>query len=136
MKGLFSPHINLTSKALDLRLERQNVVMGNLSNIDTPGYKARRLEFENQLQDALALDKRGKMTRTAGTHMPTTFASDGFEGKHLSEFRPREVFGEDKVDLDKEMSIMAKNAMLYNALTDVIKKNFSGMQRVIQEGAK
>lgn len=136
MKGLFATHIDLTAKVLDLRLERQNLVAGNLANVDTPGYRARRIEFENELQSALALDQRGKVTRTNSKHMPSAFTVDGFEGKGIKEFEPRQIFGEDRVDLDKEMAVMGKNAMLYNALTEVITKNFSGLQRVIQEGAK
>ncbi len=136
MKGLFASHIDITSKVLDLRLERQNLVAGNLANISTPHYKARRMEFESQLQDALALDKRGKITRTNKKHMPSTFAADGFEGSHIKSFKPRHVLGKDSVDLDKEMTIMAKNAMMYSALTQIIKKNFTGMQKIIQEGGK
>lgn len=136
MKGLFAPQIDLTSKVLDLRLERQNLVMGNITNINTPGYKARRMEFESELQDALALDKRGKVTRTSAKHIPSTFSTDGFSGKHIKDFEPREIFGEDKVDLDEEIGLMAKNAMQYQALTQVIKKNFEGMRKVIQTGAR
>lgn len=136
MKGLFETHLDLTAKVLDLRLERQNLVAGNIANVDTPGYRARRIEFEDQLQSALALDQRGKVTRTNAKHMPSAFAVDGFEGKEIKDFEPRQVFGEDRVDMDKEMAVMGKNAMLYNALTEVITKNFSGMQRVIQEGTK
>ncbi|SKA70808.1 flagellar basal-body rod protein FlgB [Paucidesulfovibrio gracilis DSM 16080] len=136
MKGLFSSHIDVTAKVLDLRLERQNLVAGNLANVDTPGYKARRLEFEDRLQDALALDQRGKVTRTSSMHLPSTFSADGFEGRGIKEFEPRQVFGEDRVDLDKEMALMGKNAMLYNALAEVITKNFQGLQKVIQDGSK
>lgn len=136
MKGLFSSHIDLTAKVLDLRLERQNLVAGNIANVDTPGYRARRLEFEESLQSALALDQRGKVTRTNKMHMPSTFSADGFSGRGIKEFEPRQIFGEDRVDMDKEMAEMGKNAMLYNALTEIITKNFSGLQRVIQEGSK
>lgn len=133
MKGLFEQHIQVTEKVLDLRLERQNLVMGNITNVNTPGYKARRLEFEKQLQGALNLDATGKMTRTKGDHMPSVFNANTFQGKGLKDFEPRYVYGEDTVDLDTEMGVMAKNSMLYNALTDVIKKNFTGIQKVITE---
>lgn len=136
MKGLFGSHINLTAKVLDLRLERQNLVMGNITNVNTPDYRPRRLEFEEKLQQALNLDMRGKMTRTERSHMPAAFHAGTFKGDGIQEFRARQVHGEDSVDLDKEMTVMAKNAMLYNALTDVIKKNFTGLQKVIQDGGK
>lgn len=134
MKGIFPGHINLTAKVMDLQLERQNIVTGNIANVNTPEYRTRRLEFEDKLQKALNQDARGKMTRTQKDHMPATFNPDGFQGDGIKKFKVREIYGEDQVDLDKEMTIMAKNTMQYNALTYVIKKNFQGAQKVIQEG--
>ncbi len=136
MRELFEKHINLTAKVMDLRLERQNIVTGNISNLNTPQYHARRLEFENTLQSALNQDARGKMTRTQHAHLPAVFNTEGFQGESIKTFKAREIYGQDSVDLDKEMTIMAKNNMMYNALAMVIKKNFSGMQRVIQDGSK
>ncbi len=136
MKGIFGSHINLTAKVMDLRLERQNIVMGNIVNVNTPEYKAQRLEFEDRLQSALNQDARGKMTRTQKDHMPVVFTPDGFEGQNVQSFEARHVYGEDSVDLDKEMAAMTKNGMMYNALASVIKKNFEGLQKVIMEGGK
>jgi len=136
MKGLFEEHILVMEKVLDLRLQRQNVVMGNIANVNTRNYKPRQLTFENDLQTALQLDAKGKMARTNAQHMPAEFDVRGFQGKGLTEYKPRVVYGEDVVDLDKEMSAMAKNTMMYNAVSDVISKNFAGLQTAIQEGSK
>lgn len=136
MKGIFGSHIHLTAKVMDLRLERQNIVMGNISNVNTPDYKARRLEFEEKLQSALNQDARGKMTRTDQSHMPSAFEANGFQGDGIQAFKPRHIYGEDTVDLDKEMTTMTQNGMMYNALASVIRKNFQGMQRVIQTAGK
>jgi len=136
MKGIFGSHINLTAKVMDLRLERQNIVMGNITNVNTPDFKAKRLEFEDKLQSALNQNAHGKMTRTEKQHLPSTFSANGFQGEGIQEFKPRQVYGEDTVDLDKEMTVMTKNGMMYNALASVIRKNFTGLQKVIQDGAK
>ncbi|WP_338667514.1 flagellar basal body rod protein FlgB [Pseudodesulfovibrio methanolicus] len=136
MRGLFEHHLNITEKVMDLRLQRQNIVTGNIANVNTPGFKARRLEFENQLQAALNQDSLGKLTRTKQDHLPATFDVDGFKGQGLQEFRGREIYGQDEVNLDKEMATNAKNTMMYNALASVIKKSFDGMTKVIQEGSK
>ncbi|MGE4420852.1 MAG: flagellar basal body rod protein FlgB [Pseudodesulfovibrio sp.] len=136
MRGLFEHHLNITGKVMDLRLQRQNIVTGNIANVNTPGYKARRLEFENQLQAALNQDALGKLTRTQQDHLPATFDVDGFKGEGLEDFRAREIYGQDEVNLDKEMATNAKNTMMYNALASVIKKSFDGMTKVIQEGSK
>ncbi|QJB57261.1 flagellar basal body rod protein FlgB [Pseudodesulfovibrio sp. zrk46] len=136
MKGIFGSHIHLTAKVMDMRLDRQNLVMGNIANVNTPDYKAQRLEFEGKLQSALNQDAHGKMTRTSQDHMPSAFSANGFQGDDLQDFKPRHIYGEDRVDLDKEMTSLAKNGMMYNALATVIRKNFQGLQRVIQDGAK
>lgn len=136
MKSLFSPNINLTEKVLDLRLQRQNLVASNLANIDTPGYRERRIEFENQLQEALRTNGKGQMTRTAQGHLPTTFDPDSFEGTLDKDMNGQIVQGKDSVDLDKEMSVMAKNTLLYNAMATVLKKNFEGLKTTIQEASR
>ena len=136
MKQLFEPHIQLVEKVLDIRLERQNVVMANIANVNTHNYKPRKLVFEDDLQSALNLDAKGKMTRTSPKHLPSVFDVNGFQGQGITDFKPRTVYGEDTVDLDKEMGAMAKNSLLYNALTDVMAKNLTGLQTVIAEGGK
>ena len=136
MRGLFASHINLTAKVMDMRLERQNTVMSNIVNVNTPEYKTRRIEFEDRLQKALDLDARGRMTRTNKEHMPVVFNPEGFQGEGVEALKARSVYGEDSVDLDKEMAIMTKNGLVYNALASVIKKNFDGVKQAIQEGSK
>jgi flagellar basal-body rod protein FlgB len=136
MKTIFSENLGLLQKVMDLHLERQNVVMSNLANQDVPAFKARRLDFEKELQSALNTDDRGKVTRTSAGHMPSVFSASGFEGKLEMAWKPRVVSGLDSVNMEKEMSIMAKNTMMYNALADISKKNLEGLQKVITDGGK
>ena len=136
MKTMFPPNLGLLEKSLDLHLERQNVVMSNLANQDVPSYKAHRLDFEKQLQAALDIDDRGKMTRTSGQHLPSAFSVNGIQGEMTMGWKPRVVSGLDSVNMEKEMSIMAKNTLMYNALTDITRKDFEGLQKVIADGGK
>jgi flagellar basal-body rod protein FlgB len=121
---------------MDMQLKRQNVVMSNLANVRTPGYKPRVLEFEKELQSALGLDARGKLSHTAVGHIPSVFDPETFGPEWDKKFIPREVHGEDRVDLDKEMALMAKTSLNYNALTTVIRSNFDGLRQLITEGSK
>ena len=136
MKTIFSSNIGLIGKVMDLHLERQNLVMSNLANLDVPAYKARSLDFEKELQSALNTNDKGKMTRTSGSHLPTVFNAAGFEGDVEMGWKPRVVQGLDSVNMEKEMSVMAKNTLMYNALADLAKKDFEGLQKVIIDGGK
>ena len=136
MKSLFETHLNLVGRVMDMQLQRQNVVMSNVANVKTPGYKPLELEFEKELQSALNMDARGKLSRTSQEHMPAVFDPEGFGPEWNKAFKPRVVHGEDRVNLDKEMTKMAKATLQYNTLTTVIAKGFEGIKTVIQEGSK
>jgi len=136
MKSLFDSDIGLVGKVLDMQLQRQNVVTSNMANIKTPGYNARKVMFEDELQAALGLDARGKMSRTDQKHMPVVFDPKGFGPEWQKAFKPRVVHGEDRVDLDKEMATMAKTNLHYSALTTVMRSKFEGLKTIITEGQK
>ena len=44
-------NINYLKKSLDTSWLRNNVYSNNIANVDTPGYKRKRVEFENMLQE-------------------------------------------------------------------------------------
>lgn len=136
MKSMFEPNLDLCAKVLDLRLIRQNLVIGNLTNVNTPGYRARHLDFEEKLQHALGEDAQGTMARTEPGHMPTAFRTASFNGDMEKEFKPRVEYGQDSVDMDKEMAIMQKNAMAYDTLTTLVRGDFQTLSRVISDNTK
>jgi len=133
MKSLFEPHLNLCAKVMDLRLSRQNLVVGNLTNVNTPGYKPRRLDFEEKLQKALDKDANGKMARTEQGHLPAVFEAGSFAGDFEKEFKPRVEHGQDSVDMDQEMAILQKNTLAYDTLSTLVRENFKGLARTIAD---
>lgn len=134
MKSLFNSQIGLVGRVMNMQLQRQNVIMSNLANVETPNYKPREIEFEKELQSALGLDMRGRMSITSQGHMPAAFNPDNFGPEWSKQFKPRQIHGEDRVHLDKEMTKHAKNQLQYTALTQVMTKSFEGLSTVIQDG--
>ena len=59
MKSIVEPHVRLLGTVMDMQLQRQNVITGNIANVNTPKSKPRELEFEAELQSALNLDAKG-----------------------------------------------------------------------------
>ena len=133
MKSLFQPYLEVTGKAMDMQLQRQNVIMSNIANVKTPGYLPLELGFEEELQQALNLGS-GKVTRTNENHMPARFDAKTFAPEIDHAFKPRRVFGEDRVNIDKEMAKHAKNQLQYTALTQVMAKSFEGLNNIILDG--
>jgi flagellar basal-body rod protein FlgB len=121
---------------MDFRLQRQNVVASNLANINTKDFKPMRLEFEKQIQDALATQSGKHMSTTQPEHMPAKFDAQSSQAEVMDQIRPRKVQGADTVDLDREMAVMAKNTLSYKALATILQKNFEGLKTAISEGGK
>ncbi|MCC8194845.1 MAG: flagellar basal body rod protein FlgB, partial [Deltaproteobacteria bacterium] len=84
----------------------------------------------------LNLESKGKMARTHKIHLPSGFDADTCNASWDQELKPRVVHGEDRVNLDKEMALMAKTSLQYNALTTVMKSSFDGIKQIIAEGGK
>ncbi len=133
MKSIFEEPIQLVKYVMDLRLIRQNIVASNLANLENPNYKARRIKFEEKLQEALDLKDTGRMARTNPNHIPNSITS---KPDFYKELEIRVVQGEDSVNLDKEMAIQAKNVLAYNTLSLLEKKEFEMLHQVIREGGK
>ncbi|MBF0480207.1 MAG: flagellar basal body rod protein FlgB [Desulfovibrionaceae bacterium] len=136
MKSYLPENLDLTAKVLDLQMQRQNLVSANLANIRTPQYRPQRIEFEKELQSALNTEGQGKMTLTSSRHMPTAFNASSFEGNMFGEVKPRVIYGQDSVDLDKEMALMSKNSLMYNTMTTIVKKDFDSISKVLADGGR
>ena len=136
MKSLSQPHVELMGTVMDMQLQRQNVIMGNIANVNTPQYRPLELDFESELQKALNLDARGKMSRTQDGHMPSVFDPENFGPSWSAELKPGVVHGEDRVNLEKEMVKMAQNNLQYTALSQITKSSFDGIRQIIAESTK
>lgn len=114
--------------ALDYRSTRQDLIASNIANADTPFYRPKDVRFEEVLaskaQEVFAGDKslELELAQTDGAHL------DKFDpeyGKASIFFRDGHMARNDgnSVDLDVETSEMSKNAVMYSALVEGLKKH-------------
>ncbi len=133
MKGLFDPTISALNQNLNLRLENQNVISANIANADTPGYKAKAVNFEQAMRDAMDLNENVKLEATDSTH----FGSKGPEGVTADVYEdPNGVESLDgnTVDRSAEMAKMKENQILYNASVESLRKKLGMLEYGITEG--
>ncbi len=111
--------------ALNAASLRHQVISANLANIDTPGYKARDLEFEQILRDyedqeRMALPRRPEASPQAPAPPELNF-KDYFVEETAGHLTHR--FDGNNVDLEKEMGKMAAARGRYKlALTFMSRK--------------
>ena len=142
-------------EALDVRAYRQELLSSNIANADTPGYKARDVEFSSALAGALkqgggassnatlkmaqpvSVSASGSMAVTSKGHMSgtSTLAASGGStddyGKLAYRVPSQPSLDGNTVDLDAERVQFADNALHFEAGMTVLSSQIKSMLSAI-----
>jgi flagellar basal-body rod protein FlgB len=120
-------------KGLDAYSLRQKTIAANIANGDTPGYKARQVEFEEELKQALS-KRSGGLRRTSTDHIPVRGglrAMDSLQPEVVQSRNDNTTNGINNVDVEKEMATMATNQIQYAAAAKVMGTRFQMLKGAI-----
>ncbi len=127
---LFDVTTNLLEANMDRRVRAHRLISRNIANVDTPHYRGTGLEFEKQLATALE-----------GGVLPPTLARTHPNHMH---YEPPKPFSQaapvykdtGPVHLDIEMSRLAENNIMFNAMVKLLNKKFDLLKTAITEGGR
>ena len=120
-------------RAMDVMAARGELIASNVGNLDTPGYRAKDLDFDAALQRAVGERERKVPLRTTRPgHISGTGAS--------AALRPREVRGlpvrndGNNVNLEREMLALAETRRRYQVATRLARMRVQQLLAVINGG--
>lgn len=120
MNILFSKTMNQLSGMLDYRSTRHKVIVSNIANIDTEGFKPSDVSFKQALGKANAI----QLTTTNPGHI----------GRSENGVGPVEITtSEETVEMDTEMVNLSENQLMYNMTVDMLSRKFRGINTVLKE---
>lgn len=130
---IFGKTIGLLENLLDLRAKRHNLILSNIANQDTPHYKAKDLNFIDELRSAVKSDG-GNLTATSPGHIGWNGGGTHVEGRIIT--KPSMTIGLDQnsVNIDRELADLAENGIMYNATAQIIGSKFKMLKNAIREG--
>lgn len=139
---LFDSTLNALERALDVRLARQNVIAGNVANIDTPGFHPRELDFAKAME-AVAVSSPVDVPRPADApsveghiSVGTTHAR-GLSAEQLvssSSYTREGSLDGNGVDLDTMMVELSRNGLMYGAAARAAGKKLAILRYVATDG--
>lgn len=135
MSNLFDTTTTALEKSLDYMMERNTVTSANIANAETPNYKAKKVDFEDQLASALQRGGSQDMSATSSLHFPLARpALDNLQADIYD--NPDVPVSNDMntVDVEKEMAVLNENSIRYKAATQLINKKMGAMKYVIGGG--
>jgi len=134
--NLFSGTISTLSRSLDLRARKHEVILNNVANADTPNYRPFVMNVEEALQRGTAISTPERMQLTDERHLEGRSMPDDPAVAHtVEEENPLLLRGDrNGVDIDAEMTSLARNTLLYRASAQMIKSKLSDLKNVIKGG--
>jgi len=122
-------HLSTLKKAVDVYARRHVVTAENISNVQTSGYRARELKFEEFLNGAT---NRLKGYQTHANHMP--IGNQGVDQGRTELANSDSVFdnGVNNVDIDGEMANLATNDLSYRLATRLLSLRYQTLRGAIK----
>jgi flagellar basal-body rod protein FlgB len=126
MSTLLDSALGLHAKALELRARRAEVLASNLANADTPGYKARDLDFKGLLDQSLQPQAVApKLTHAA--HLQGVTASPASERELLYRVPNQAALDGNTVDAHLEKAAFMENALQYQTTLQLLNRRIKGL---------
>jgi flagellar basal-body rod protein FlgB len=134
MPSSIDNYLGVHAAALKLRSQRTEVLAANLANADTPGYRARDIDFKSALAAA-----SGPMNQRGSVHLATTGAGHigaaTANGTPAPELKYRVPLAPsldgNTVDGQLEQAAFAENTVRYQATLSFVSSKFRALMTAI-----
>lgn len=121
----------------NMRQLRNNVITSNIANAETPGYAAKKLDFENALARAVDLEGVNKEMSLESGHFPVSTGSLSRVRADVYENPDASINNDgNTVDLEREMSALAENSTMYKAAIQLMNKKLAALKYAASDGGR
>lgn len=127
----FEKAFGIHPASLKVRAQNAEVIAGNIANADTPGYKAKGMDFKSALAQAASRQQMG-MSRTHEKHFDVrTEMNNGVEYRVPNQ--PDTGDG-NTVDSQVERNLYLENSMHYQASIQFMNGKIKGLKKAVTGG--
>ena len=125
----FDKALGVHQHTVGVRAKRAETLASNLANANTPGYKAKDIDFQRALNAATSGAKVG-LSRTDGRHISASTQVMG-EQKYRVPTQPDTGDG-NTVDAQLEQNLFMQNSIEYQASLDFLGSKFKNLSKALK----
>ena len=126
----FEKAFGIYPQSLQIRAQRAEIIAGNIANADTPGYKAKGMDFKAALEQAASKQQTG-MTRTNEKHFDRMELNNGVGFRTPNQ---TDTGDGNSVDVQVERNLYLENSMQYQASLQFLNGSIKGLRKAITGG--
>ena len=133
LDNLFSS-VNTLQKGLNASWLRNEVISNNIANVDTPGFKSSRVNFEDLMAEAAGAENSGLPLAVTNDRHISGPAADGIanvEAQVVTDNTTEVRLDGNNVSVENEMVDLAKNSINYYATVNKINSEFKKLNTAI-----
>jgi flagellar basal-body rod protein FlgB len=127
----FDKAFGIHPQGLQLRAQRAELIASNIANADTPGYKAKGMDFKAALAQAASKQQTG-MTRTNEKHFDVRMELNNGVGFRVP--NQADTGDGNSVDVQVERNLYLENSMEYQASLQFLTSKIKGLKKAITGG--
>ena len=132
MTSAIDKHLGVHAQALTLRSQRTELLAANLANADTPGYRARDIDFKAALAQAGGNAQQGVHLQTTNAAHIGPKMANGAPAPELKYRNPlAPSLDGNTVDAQLEQAAFAENTVRYQATLQFLNSKFRGLMTAI-----
>lgn len=129
---IFDRTIPGLAKTLDLTFRRNQAIVSNISNAETPQYRAVEVNFAHELEKAFN-NRDASLKQTNPLHLDTLQQGQA----HLvPDYSGATKPDGNNVDIDLQMGRLASNSGTYSSATKLLRRKLAFMKMAIREGGR
>lgn len=119
--------------AISIAQQRHNHITGNVSNLETPNYTPKEINFKAAMAQALESGQNISVVRTHADHMDIGMDLPGRAEPFEDE---SEWNGYNWVSIEKEMTKLTENNLIYRTAVENLLRKIHLLKDVIREGGR
>ncbi|MDX1589904.1 MAG: flagellar basal body rod protein FlgB [Oleiphilaceae bacterium] len=129
----FNNALGIHEQALQTRVQRAEVLANNLANADTPGFKARDIDFRAVLNEAQGQNQGGTLQASRSHARHLSMGQGGANAPELLYRNPDQPsIDGNTVDSQREMAAYTRNAMDFQSSFQFLNSRFKGLVKAIK----
>lgn len=123
-------YLGIHESALYMQSRRAELLASNLANVDTPGYKARDIDFRQAMQAAAGEDGAAHLNKTNSFHMLPDDETGGLDVLYRQPYQAS--LDGNSVEHQVELAAYSDNAMRYLASLRILNNKLNTLRTAIK----